>query len=409
LARKQKIYTFTIENRITDWSVFMELNLLKHDGQSESVTACEIAGQPKLWLDTFKCIRREKNSILSFLEKVYVHKTLTVILAGAGTSAYIGEAAEAPFQKNTGYSTSAIATTNLVSHPNLYFQKEKPTLLISFARSGNSPESLASISLADLICDDVFHLIITCNPSGKLARAPTKQNRFVFFLPLKAHDKGLAMTGSYTSMLLTALLISRLNELEKLRHQVEKLAMYCENILNNYTGSLKQVAEVDFKRAVFLGSGPLSGTAKEAQLKLQELTDGQIICKHDSFLGFRHGPKAVIDEHTLIVYLFSNVDYVQQYELDVLSEIGNGDKGIYSIAVLEQPNPQFKVDLGIQLSENSDKIEEEFLAICGVVPAQILGYFKSLQLGLDPDKPSVNDTISRVVKGVKIYEYREKG
>jgi tagatose-6-phosphate ketose/aldose isomerase len=193
-----------------------------------------------------------------------------------------------------------------------------------------------------------------------------------------------------------------------LKSQVEQLCSYGENILKNYISNLKEVAGHNFKRAIFLGSGPLQGTAQESQLKLQELTAGNIICKYDSFLGFRHGPKAVIDTSTLLVYLFSNVDYVHQYEIDLVKAVNTGEKGLYRIGVIESAEKGLDIDLTIELSNDNRKIDEEFLSICNVLPAQIIGFFKSLNLGLKPDSPSVNGTITRVVEGVTIYPYHLK-
>src|SRR5690606_23570998 len=108
---------------------------------------------------------------------------------------------------------------------------------------------------------------------------------------------------------------------DALKVQVNRLAAYGNNIIENYPDKLRKLAALDFKRAVFLGSGPFQGTARESQLKLQELTDGKVICKFDSFLGFRHGPKVVINPSTLIIYLFSNNDYAHQYEVDLVKAI----------------------------------------------------------------------------------------
>ncbi len=314
-------------------------------------TAREIAQQPILWQMTFNNLSESKPGLEVFLEEVYDNDNLDVILTGAGTSAFIGDILEGPFQKNTGKHTRAVATTDLVSYPTHYLHPETPTLLISFARSGNSPESIAAIDIADKLCTKVYHLILTCNSSGKLAtRRDRDNNTFTFLLPSEADDQSLAMTGSFTCMLLAGLLISRISYLNYLKPQIDQLSGYGENILNNYSEKLKEVTKLDFKRAVFLGSGPLKGTARESQLKLQELTDGKVICKYDSFLGFRHGPKAVVDKSTLLVYLFSSDDYVHQYELDLVNAADNGEKGIYRIGVIESDSKDMDLDLMIEPS-----------------------------------------------------------
>ncbi|MDB5261719.1 MAG: agaS [Adhaeribacter sp.] len=384
---------------------YLGLNLSELQARGAIHTAREICGQPKLWQDTWHLVVQDRFRLASFLAAVYAYADLHIVLTGAGTSAFIGDILEGPFQRNTGKSTRAIATTDLVSHPKDYLQKQTPTLLISFARSGNSPESVAAVKLADKLCHKIFHLIITCNPAGELATIKSENNTFVFNLPPAADDQSLAMTGSFSSMLLAGLLISRLAFIDKLETQVNQLAAYGEAILTRFTSKLKEVAALDFKRAIFLGSGPLHGTARESDLKLQELTDGIIICKHDSFLGFRHGPKAVIDNTTLLVYLFSNQDYVLQYERDLVQDISRGDKGLYRLGVMEanRKEQNIEVDLLLPLSDGSSPLDEELLAVCSVMPAQILGFFKSLNLHLKPDAPSVNDSITRVVQGVNIY------
>ena len=151
------------------------------------------------------------------------------------------------------------------------------------------------------------------------------------------------------------------------------------------------------------------GCAEECHLKLQELTDGKVITKFDSFLGFRHGPKAIINPKTLIIYLFSTNPYIARYEFDLLKAVNNGERGIFSIGVSEINWPEINVDSKILLSsKNNTTIDPDFLPVCYVLVGQILGYYKSLQLGLKPDAPSESDTITRVVQGVKIYSYDTK-
>ncbi len=380
-------------------------NHLRNNQKDIDVTSLEISCQPEIWQLTWQTFQNQQLPISQFLNRVYSNKNINIILTGAGTSAFIGESLQGTFQKHSNLPTRAISTTELVTHPNLFLQKERPTMIISFARSGDSPESVAAVNLANDVCDEVYHLIVTCNKSGKLAKAKGDDNAFVFFLPEETNDKGLAMTSSFTSMLLSGVLISKINEIEAVNDQVERLIVFGENILNNYTEKLREVAKMDFNRVVFLGSGPLKGTAQESHLKLQELTDGKIICKHDSFLGLRHGPKAVIDNSTIIIYLFSNDSYVEQYENDLVNEISQQKLGLFSIGILDKQKGEIDLDMSIKMNDNHENLDEDFLSIVSILPAQILGYYKSIQLGLNPDNPSASGAISRVVKGVKIYPY----
>lgn len=369
-------------------------------------TATEISQQPALWERTYQLALSNQKSIATFLNELFSRPNLDLIFTGAGTSAFIGDSLKGLFQKNTRLRTRAIATTDIVTHPHYYFSKEHPTLLISFARSGDSPESIAAFDLANKLCDPIYHLIITCNQNGRLARRAKTKNSLVLVLPPESNDQGLAMTGSFTSMLLMAILISKMNHIESIQEEVVRLCRYGRKIISDYADQLRSICELPFERAVFLGSGALMGCAEECHLKLQELTDGHVISKFDSFLGFRHGPKAVINPKTLMVYLLSNDPYVLQYEQDLLQSINGGERGLYSIAVTENDQPEIDVNLKIILNSADDKkIDPDFLPVCDVLVGQLLGFYKSLQLGLQPDNPSKSGTITRVVQGVKIYPF----
>jgi tagatose-6-phosphate ketose/aldose isomerase len=224
-------------------------------------------------------------------------------------------------------------------------------------------------------------------------------------LPEITNDKGLAMTGSFTSMLLCGLLVSRIGDMPILEPLINTIIQCGEYILKNQVTKLKGVSEIEFSRAVFLGSGPFKGIASESHLKLQELTLGNIICKYDSFLGLRHGPKAVLDKNTLIVYLFSNDKYVQKFEKDLAKEIHEQKLGKYSMGIYDQYSDIDYLDTGINMGNETNGIDEEFLTLCYILPAQILAYYSSRKLGLDPDNPSESGIITRVVRGVNIYSY----
>jgi len=367
-------------------------------------TAKEIYNQPKVWHKVFDEVLVQKENIAKFRDKIFQNDKLQIILTGAGTSAFIGLTLQGIYKRWWSNYTTSIATTDMVSHPMDYLNPDVPTLIISFARSGNSPESIAAVELADKICKRCSHLIITCDKAGKLANYKTENEKFVFLLPPESNDQSLAMTSSYSGMLLAGILIAHLDEIESMGKKVDLLCRYGEKILNHYSETIYEISGLDFKRVVFLGSGPQYGTATESHLKLQELTDGNIICKTDSFLGFRHGPKAVIDSTTLVVYLFSNQPYVQKYENDFVNSMKTGKKALCELGIMETKNHSLKLDREIILSDKN-LLEEEFLAVCNVIPAQMLGFFKSCRLGLRPDSPSESGAISRVVKGVTIYPF----
>jgi tagatose-6-phosphate ketose/aldose isomerase len=373
---------------------------------SEFYTESEIARQPDLWIKLYAEYRSLKTQLKAYLKNILDNKDIRIILTGAGSSAFIGDVLNGVYNHRFRNPVSAVATTDLVTHPELYFSKHNKYLLISFARSGDSPESSHAVVVSEKLSKEVFHLIITCNEKSELLETVKQRNKFVFLLPPESNDKGLAMTASFTSMLLAGLLISGIDHNEsEVDEQINLIHEYGSRILNDYSSAIQRVVLLDFNRAVFLGSGMLKGIARESQLKLQELTDGKIICKHDSFMGFRHGPKAVLDKNTLLVYLFSNNYYAGLYEKDLVTAISESRKNLFSVGVMEEEIDPANLDLKIVLSENGKKIHEDFLSVVSVLPAQLLGFYKAIQLGINPDSPSESGMIHRVVQGVNIYPY----
>jgi tagatose-6-phosphate ketose/aldose isomerase len=134
------------------------------------------------------------------------------------------------------------------------------------------------------------------------------------------------------------------------------------------------------------------------------MTDGEVICKFDSFLGFRHGPKAVVKSSTVVVYLFSNNPYAKLYEFDLVRSVNATAAGETSVAIGNGfDDEEFNFDYSIQFPGGTADIPEDFLSVFYILPAQIIGFYKSLSMGLSPDSPSKSGSISRVVEGVKIY------
>ncbi|UJH90185.1 hypothetical protein LZ575_14910 [Antarcticibacterium sp. 1MA-6-2] len=202
-------------------------------------------------------------------------------------------------------------------------------------------------------------------------------------------------------MLLSVLLISDLPAIKNIQPEIQQIIKQGNLLLQN-ANEFKKLASEKFQRVVFLGSGSMLGIARECHLKLQELTDGQIVCKHDSFLGFRHGPRAVTNENTLLVYLFSANDFVYQYELDLALAIANEPRDIKCLSIGRPENKELNSSLNIDLQLNPN---HQLNIIPTSLVGQLLGLYKSLSLGLDPDNPSVSGAISRVVKGVTIYNH----
>lgn len=371
-------------------------------------TIREISYQPRMWQDTYDIIFSLKDEIEKFIKENSIDKDTRIVLTGAGTSAFIADAAECVLTKSGASSARAVATTDIVSAPSS-FLTPNDRLFISFARSGNSPESVAAYNIARKFCKDALHLIITCNPEGHLAKCADPDRDLVIVLPDGTNDRSLAMTSSFSSMLIACILCNKICTLEEEQSKLAAAAEFASYFLKeDNLAKIRSITEKAITRAVFLGSGALKGIACECHLKLQELTDGQIMCSFDSFMGLRHGPKAVINEETLVVFLLSDDPYTRQYELDLINQVDKENTPASQIIVSTVPSgvSGCKIDFEFDAPVASEALLcSEYKYVPYVLIGQLLGYFFSLSKGLNPDSPSVRGTISRVVSGVKIYEY----
>lgn len=369
-----------------------------------SQTYKEIYQQPEIWEETLNKFIEESATVRSFLKKA-LFEVDSIVLTGAGTSCFIGYSLSGILFKDMKKPCFTVATTDIVTFPEHYFDKGFSYLVVSFARSGRSPESIAALELADKYSKKCYHLIITCDSTGDLAQYSSQNPVLVFAQPDSTNDKGLAMTGSYSSMLLSGLMSGMIfeNNVEEIKRQVALSMRLSQKNLDEKWELLNDIAGKEFHRAIFLGSGELYGTATEAALKLQELTGGRIVCKSDTFLGFRHGPKAVVNKDTLMVYFFNESAYVLQYEKDLVRSMDEGFPPLFQLGVGNKRLDLDQLDQQIIISDSEVELLPGFQALNYIIPAQLLAYFKSVQLGLKPDTPSENGAISRVVKGVHIY------
>ena len=365
----------------------------------------EIHQQPAVWRKEFAALLAAKEEVRAFMHK-YLTPDTDIVLTGAGTSAFIGDAL-CPVMRGLWRNVRSVPTTDIVTHSQYLLDKERPLLLVSFARSGNSPESVAAVNLANKLCKNIAHVYITCNKNGKLAlQAAGRENVLSLLLPEETDDKSLAMTSSFSTMLLTCLMLGHIDTLEQDADKIEKTAKNAEAVIAQYEEKLKEIASRPFERGVFLGSGALKGIAEECHLKLQELTDGAVVCKFDSFLGFRHGPKAVVNDKSIVVYLMTDQESVQRYERDLVKQVDANNKPVAQIIVIAGQKPELpgvKADLIVQMPFGY--AENDFYGIVPfVLVGQLLGFYASKAHGLSPDAPSVSGNIHRVVEGVTIYE-----
>ncbi len=371
-------------------------------------TSTEICQQPELWIETLNIIDSNKDKINRFLDEKLKTKNIRVIFSGAGTSAYVGEILVPYLNEKKEYIYEAIPTTDIVSNPVKYLKKDIPTILVSFARSGNSPESVATYNLANQIVEDIYHIFITCNHKGELAEiSKDKDNILLLLMPEKSNDKGFAMTSSFSCMTLAAMLIFDMENFESNKDEILRMEYIANDILNDKYKMLNEIKDLDFKRVVYLGSGSFYALSKESALKLLELTRGQITSLSETPLGFRHGPKSIINDETLIFVYLSNNEYSIKYDMDLINEIYHNTGNHKIVAISRNCNEDINriSDYYLCLNTGSDIKNDICVALLFVLYAQIFALFASVKTGVEPDNPNPSGMVNRVVQGVVIHNY----
>jgi tagatose-6-phosphate ketose/aldose isomerase len=364
-------------------------------------TAKEIEQQPDCWKQTAAIITAQKTSLDKFIAPILSQSNIRIILTGAGTSAFAGRALAPSLSKLTGKRFEAIPTTDLVSNPDQFLAENIPTLVVSFARSGNSPESVAAVTLVSETLSNCYHLVLTCNQDGDLYQnAINNPKHLALLMPEETNDRGFAMTSSFTSMMLSALLIFSGENLD--HKNIDRMACDVGATIEVINLTAKQIAEKDSERVVYLGSGGLQGLAQESALKLLELTAGNAIAWFDSPLGFRHGPKSIVNSNTMIILYISNDPYTRQYDLDLLRELSSNNIAHKIIAITAQRDPKL-VGVDYVYIPNMSSASDAELLFPYMVFAQIYAFHRSLALGLTTDNPCPTGEVNRVVQGVKIY------
>lgn len=362
-------------------------------------TARETAQQPAVWLELHGMLAARQDEIQAFVSPLLERTDLRIVLSGAGTSAFAGEILAPALSRRLARRVDAVATTDVVSNPRECFPEDRPTLLVSFARSGMSPESVAATKLAGQLVSDCFHLVVTCNPEGQLLREHDgAAGSLVLLMPAAANDQGFAMTSSFTSMMLATLLT--LGGAPLARELPERLSAAAEQVLSTFGDEAKALASRGYERVVYLGSGSLKGLAKESALKLLELTGGRVISFFDSPLGFRHGPKAILDESTLAIVYLSSDPYTRRYDLDIVDELRRALPAESVVAISAADDDAGE---GVWRVDGLRDAPDAALALPFVVFAQLLALHFSLALGKRPDTPFPSGEVNRVVQGVTIH------
>ena len=373
-------------------------------------TAQEIHHQPETWIDTARRVESREAALADQLGRAGVTRSGpgSVVLTGSGSSLFVGECLAIPIQRALEVPVSAVPSGALLTHLDGHLPPARDGLLVSFARSGNSPESSAAIEEVLRARPAWHHLIITCNGAGRLARYGSRDRVQALVLDDRTCDRSLVMTSSFTNMTVAGAALAWLGAGAAYRAGIERLAALADHILRA-SDQLANVATKGFRSAIFLGSGARFGAARESALKMLEMTDGRVHTSAETYLGLRHGPMCAVHEDTLVVCFLSSDDVARAYELDLIRELNRKQLGRRLLVGDDIPDDIVRtLDIAIDCP-GLHAIGDDLAAVTDVVIGQLLALFRSLAFGLKPDAPSSDNVISRVVEDFTIHARYAQG
>jgi len=313
-------------------------------------------------------------------------------MTGAGSSAYAATAIAAAWPN-----ARAIPTTELLLDPaaGLPSGFEKDGVLLSLARSGDSPESAGVVEAVAKAYPSVRHLAITCNPQGRLATTPGVDT---LLLDPRTNDRSLAVTSSFTNMVLAGLAFP---EFDRLTSAIDGICLRVKDALADLDAAARALASHAVTRVTVLSPPALFGAARETALKILEMSDGRVMAMAETVLGLRHGPMTFLNEDGLVLSFASTDPRHRRYEEDLFRQCREKHLGRI-VVVGPAPADASLVDLVIPAGapELPDALRTPF----EMVFPQLLALHLGLGRGLNPDEPSPRAVINRVVQGVRIHE-----
>ncbi|HJP91407.1 MAG TPA: hypothetical protein VJ875_05600 [Pyrinomonadaceae bacterium] len=390
-------------------SKLLDLPTAEKESLGIAHTLPEILQQPRMWRQTYQKIANLAGPINTFLQNAGIgtarQALLKVYLVGAGTSDYIGKSVCALLQREWGCDVQAIPSTDLLTNIEDHVVPNHDYLWISFSRSGDSSEGVAVLEAALEFYPQIRHVIVTCNQQGKMARSfHGRENLFSIVLDDQVNDRGLAMTSSFSNMVVVAQALAHFRTLSAYGPIVETLAASATQTLPVVASTCERLVSEGFAKVCFLGTGSLKGAAIESALKVLELSGGRVMSLAESFLGLRHGPLSAIDSDTLIVVFLSADPRRRAFELDLVHEICDKELTSKCLIVTSEKVENTRLLIKDSLSfELREEISDLYLPPLFVLVGQLLGLFASLRQGLKPDEPSPRGAISRVVSHVTIH------
>jgi tagatose-6-phosphate ketose/aldose isomerase len=369
-------------------------------------TPREIFQQPETWRSTFQRSRERLSDLKALLRGTVPDSGRTVYLIGAGTSDYAGRALAPLLRQQWKCDAWALPSTSVLTDFDDFHRPGREYLWISFSRSGDSPEGVALLQRVLEQHPDIRQVVITCNQNGQMAQlcARYPNRSLALVLDDAVNDRGLAMTSSFSNMLVAGQCLAHFEDLDSFGDRVAQMSEIGAQFLPAAAEVAAAITTLGCPRACFVGSGALRAVADESALKVVELSAGKVTTLAETPLGLRHGPMSSVDSQALFVAYLSSEPRRRGYELDLLREIDRKRLGrvraVVTVPGIDDVSPLSDYCLSLDCSADFPDL---YRPVLDVMFGQLIGLFASMRSGLKPDQPSPNGAITRVVQPIKLY------
>ncbi|HXL02974.1 MAG TPA: SIS domain-containing protein [Candidatus Atribacteria bacterium] len=335
----------------------------------------EILKQSTTWEKTLHYLKEQENYFSQFLAETYDN----VIFTGCGSSYNLSLVASHFWQTGKQIPARGVPASETFLFPGGVFLPRNRYLLFGISRSGETTETVKALQHFQ----DKFKgktVGVSCEENSSLLKAADYQISLPF-----AHEESVVMTQSFPSILLSFLFLSLLES--KSTDNLSLLPEILEKYLSSGEKTIKDlVSNLSFDKFIFLGNGPYYGIAWEGSLKLKEMSLTSTETFH--FLEFRHGPKSVVDEKTLIIALSSQRAF--SWEKEVMMEMMDLGATILHLGKNPLNSPR-----AIEITFSEEILDDFSLPVLYLPFLQLLGYYRAKNKGLNPDTPRY---LAKVVK-----------
>ena len=343
----------------------------------------EIHEQPKAVSDTINSVVKDGKIDLSEvgLDEDTIRNVSQIYIVACGSAYHVGMAAQYVFEDLARIPVRVeLASEFRYRNPIL----DKNGLAIIVSQSGETADSLAA--LRECKARGILTLAIVNVIGSSIAREADN-----VFYTLAGPEISVATTKAYSTQLIAAYVLAL--QFAKIRSEIteEQCDAYVKE-LKTLPEKIKRILEdkerlqwfaskqANAKDIFFIGRGIDYAISLEGSLKMKEIS--YIHSEAYAAGELKHGTISLIEDGTLVIGVLTQP---KLYEKTISNMVECKSRGAYlmGLTTFGNYNTEDTADFTVYIP----KTDPHFATSLAVIPLQLLGYYVSVNKGLDVDKP----------------------